>query len=94
MDVLPVLFSDVKERLTSAGVSSFNIVGIRAPNLEVGGLEEFVAMGDNSLLYEASCITSEYVEEGGTKWPYTYDYVDDVPKCNIGRTLSTPFPGL
>ncbi|XP_041373949.1 chitin deacetylase 1-like [Gigantopelta aegis] len=83
----------VKDELIKAGLPAEDILGVRAPNLMAGGLKEFVALGDNKFLYDASCITSTFIEQGNTKWPYTYDFVDDVPKCNIGTTLDVKFPG-
>jgi len=41
----------------------------------------YTGIGDNDLVYDAGCITSEFDTESTFKWPYTYDFLPGAT-CN------------
>ena len=50
-------------------------------------------MGNNGLLYEAGCVTSQYDQQLNYKWPFTYDYPPTDNLCNTGTSPTIKFPG-
>nr|KAG5700156.1 hypothetical protein BaRGS_010463 [Batillaria attramentaria] len=48
----------VKAAVVAAGVPEPDVVGVRAPQLMPGGLNEFTALAQEGFLYDASCSTS------------------------------------
>ncbi|KAL8598040.1 hypothetical protein ACOMHN_062638 [Nucella lapillus] len=81
---------EVRQVVSSAGVPEKSIIGVRAPDLKPGGLEEFLALSEEGFLYDASCATVSLPED--LDWPYTYDFVSG-PKCDNGETPEKKFPG-
>jgi len=83
--------AEVKQSLVDAGINENRILGVRAPNLNPGGLEEFTALAENGLLYDASCTNSRVDSNGSPLWPYSCDFPG--PKCDNGKTPDEEFPG-
>ena len=71
---------------------SAEILGIRAPQLQPGGLNEFTALAQEKFLYDASCSTSSFDDENSLLWPYTYDFAPG-PSCDNGESPEQEFPG-
>ena len=84
---------EVRNAVSAEGVPADEILGIRAPQLQPGGLNEFTALAQEKFLYDASCSTSSFVEEGTLLWPYTYDYAPG-PTCDNGESPEQEFPGM
>ena len=82
----------MRDLLEAVGVHRQDLLGVRAPQLQPGGFNEFLALSSENFLYDASCITSTFDEEGSLLWPYTYDFAPG-PTCDGGETLEIVFPG-
>ena len=82
----------MRDLLVAVGVDRRELLGVRAPLLQPAGFKEFVALVSENFLYDASCITSTFDDEGSLLWPYTYDFVPG-PTCDGGETLEIGFPG-
>ncbi|XP_076438274.1 chitin deacetylase 7-like [Babylonia areolata] len=82
----------VRKALIGAGVPEQTILGVRAPNLRPGGLNEFMALAQEKFLYDASCSTGGTDSEQAQLWPYTYDFAPG-PKCDNGDSPQQEFPG-
>lgn len=87
------MIKSVKNRIVSAGIKSEDIRGYRSPQLAFGGNAEFVGIGNNNLVYDAGCVTSEYDTESTFKWPFTYDHVPGVNCNGQSAPIDRPFPG-
>ncbi|XP_060067399.1 chitin deacetylase 8-like [Ylistrum balloti] len=81
----------MKTRLGRDGIPSS--YGVRAPHLSFGGTNEYIGIQTNDMMYDSSCVTSEFVSPGTLKWPFTYDYDYGMFKCDIGTSVDRPFPG-
>lgn len=79
----------VRDQIEISGVSRWDVVGVRAPNLRPGGTDEFTALATDGFEYDASCTSSAY----GLMWPYTYDFPTGTPRCDNGATPDQAFPG-
>ncbi|KAL5019612.1 hypothetical protein ScPMuIL_002504 [Solemya velum] len=89
------VLKELHTKLDKNGVKTKDVVGVRAPELFMGGTEEFIGIGDEGFLYDASCATSKYMEENNLLWPYTYDVIPKAEvKCDIGKSVDKAFPGL
>ncbi|VDI33615.1 Hypothetical predicted protein [Mytilus galloprovincialis] len=75
------LIKTVKTKITGAGINGDDVRGYRPPQLNFGGTEEFIGIGDNGLVYDAGCVTSEYDTASTFKWPFTYDFPEGAT-CN------------
>ena len=84
--------SGMRALMEAAGVPSEKILGVRAPQLQPGGVKEFLALSQEKFLYDASCITATFDDEGSLLWPYTYDFAPG-PACEGGESPEVPFPG-
>ncbi|XP_033757829.1 uncharacterized protein LOC117340177 [Pecten maximus] len=82
----------MKKRLNTIGIP--HVTGVRAPLLSFGGTDEYIGIQSNDMIYDSSCVTSEFVTPGTLKWPFTYDYDYGLLKCNIGERVDKAFPGL
>ncbi|PVD27722.1 hypothetical protein C0Q70_12893 [Pomacea canaliculata] len=78
----------VRDQIEISGVSRWDVVGVRAPNLRPGGTDEFTALATDGFEYDASCTSSAY----GLMWPYTYDFPTGTPRCDNGATPDQAFP--
>ncbi|XP_052804634.1 chitin deacetylase 7-like isoform X3 [Mya arenaria] len=83
----------VVQSLTDVGVKPEDIQGIRVPQLEVGGTDQFIGMEKNGLVYDTSCAIESLSQKTTLIWPYTLDYTT-VPKCDHGETPDKPFKGV
>ena len=52
----------------------------------------FLGMGDNGLLYDSSCVSTNHSTKETLLWPFTLD-VMPVPPCDIGTAPTKPFAG-
>ncbi|KAK7487587.1 hypothetical protein BaRGS_00021137 [Batillaria attramentaria] len=83
----------VKAAVVAAGVPEPDVVGVRAPQLMPGGLNEFTALAQEGFLYDASCSTSRFDgDQSELLWPYTYDFAPG-PSCDSGEGPEAEFPG-
>ncbi|OWF55531.1 uncharacterized protein LOC110458729 [Mizuhopecten yessoensis] len=83
----------MKIKLGVSGIPANTVVGVRAPFLSFGGTDEYIGIANNGMMYDSSCVTSNYVTPGTLKWPFTYDYDYGLFKCNIGKSVYQAFPG-
>ena len=81
----------MKAKLAGAGIPADRITGSRAPSLLDGGDDQFDAVTKSKLEYDSSCPNLQYSNEN-VIWPYTYDYVENTPRCDL-RTPSKSYPG-
>ncbi len=76
-------------------VPAEEIVGIRAPFLEVGGDEQFTMMVEDGFQYDSSMPSLEYgymnLENG--RWPHTFDYASTMD-CVIQPCPTCSYPGI
>ncbi|KAK7106266.1 chitin deacetylase 7-like isoform X2 [Littorina saxatilis] len=84
--------AQVRSAAVAQGVPEAEILGVRAPNLRPGGLDEFTAMAQEQFLYDASCSTSKFVDQSSLLWPYTYDFAPGID-CDNGEGPEQEFPG-
>nr|XP_034299792.1 uncharacterized protein LOC105329702 [Crassostrea gigas] len=87
------MMKTVKQDLKTAGVAENSIKGVRLPQLATSGDTEFIAMGNNGLLYDAGCVTSQYDQQLNYKWPFTYDFPPTDNLCTTGTSPTKNFPG-
>lgn len=71
------------------------IIGFRAPFLQIGGNEMFSALVEKNFLYDCSMPSRlyGYVDLGNGLYPYTLDY-DTVQDCEIKPCPTCSFPGF
>ncbi|XP_012943610.1 chitin deacetylase 7 [Aplysia californica] len=86
-------FQLMKTKITDVFVPEDQVVGSRAPELSVGGDDQFAAIEQVGLSYDSSCSSSEYAYRDNMLWPYTYDYIYRTPKCTIGRAPESAHKG-
>lgn len=84
--------AEVKKAVVGSGVLASSVIGVRAPELMPGGLQQFTALGLEGFLYDASCTTSIFDDRGNLLWPYTYDFAPG-PACDNGEGPEQAFPG-
>ena len=87
------MVEDVKKFIVEAGVDEKDILGLRSPQLAPGGNEMFDGLGNNGMLYAASCVSSKNSEPATLKWPFTLDYDFDQYSCNSGKAPDLEYPG-
>lgn len=86
-------YKNVKSKITSVLVPGDAIQGSRGPELSAGGDDQFAAMDQIGLTYDSTCANTQYSYKDNLLWPYTYDYVYETPKCNIGKAPTTAHKG-
>ncbi|KAL4228779.1 hypothetical protein ACF0H5_011819 [Mactra antiquata] len=69
-----------------------NVLGVRAPQLAMGGSDEMIGIGSNNMLYDSSCTNVGYSEPGTFLWPYTFDYIPSAT-CDNGKSPDIMFTG-
>ena len=88
---------DMKEILRVWGqIEAGSIVGFRAPEIQVGGNNEFGALHDLGFLYESSMPTQK--KPTRPMWPYTLDYSSTqdcvIPPCPTGEITLDIAPSI
>ncbi|XP_014665098.1 PREDICTED: uncharacterized protein LOC106807305 [Priapulus caudatus] len=84
-------FADQRTIVSSlANVKPVDVVGMRAPFLQVGGDDQFAMLYDNNFLYDNSMPTPNI--EPPT-WPYTLEYRSTQP-CVVPPCPTQSFPGV
>ncbi|WAR04455.1 CDA7-like protein [Mya arenaria] len=83
----------VVQSLTDVGVKPEDIQGIRVPQLQVGGTDQFIGMGSNGLTYDSSCSNVGFSSPSTFIWPYTLDFVPGA-SCDNGDAPDKPFKGV
>uniref|UniRef100_K1QM48 NodB homology domain-containing protein n=1 Tax=Magallana gigas TaxID=29159 RepID=K1QM48_MAGGI len=63
------------------------------PATEGDMLNMMKTMGNNGLLYDAGCVTSQYDQQLNYKWPFTYDFPPTDNLCTTGTSPTKKFPG-
>lgn len=85
-------FLTVKNSLRRAGIDPAGVLGVRAPELKPGGLDQWVALSQDGFLYDASCTRGSASGASGFFWPYTYDFAPGLA-CDSGEGPEQVFPG-
>ena len=81
--------------MSMANVSPFQVRGVRAPYLQMGGDNQMLAMqwwqsnGAKKFVYDS---TRSSIDDRNL-WPYTYDY-DSTQDCPSGGCPTKSFPGI
>jgi len=75
-----------------AMVEATEVKGMRAPQLAIGGNNQFEAMREQGFLYDNS-MSANPGQNGSRFWPQTLDY-KLAWQCEIGPCPNRPFPGL
>jgi hypothetical protein len=88
--------TDMREMLVKyAHVAKEDIVGIRAPFLEIGGDQQWTMMQEDGFLYDSSMPSLEYgytnLENG--RWPHSFDYRSTMD-CVIPPCPTCSYPGI
>ncbi|KAL3885775.1 hypothetical protein ACJMK2_025814 [Sinanodonta woodiana] len=86
------MIKSMLDKMSTSGIDTKRVKGLRAPGLSIGGDDEFIALGLNGLQYDSSCASVELSRQATMIWPFTYDFVPG-PTCDIGRGPTNPFPG-
>ncbi|KAK3581031.1 hypothetical protein CHS0354_013927 [Potamilus streckersoni] len=86
------MIKSMLDKLSSSGIDTKSVKGLRAPGLNIGGDEEFIGLGLNGLQYDSSCASAELSRQETMVWPFTYNFVPG-PACDIGSGPANPFPG-
>lgn len=68
-------------------VNEDDVVGFRAPFLQIGGNTMYQVLFDNKFLYDSSMPTQQFIDP--PMWPYTLDYRSTqecvIPPCPTGK---------
>ncbi|XP_068676705.1 chitin deacetylase 7-like [Montipora foliosa] len=81
-----------KEILRKWGqVNENDVVGFRAPFLQIGGNTMYQVLYDNKFLYDSSMPTWDFIDP--PMWPYTLEYRSK-QECVIPPCPTNSFPGL
>lgn len=82
----------VRGQLDGIGVDLKEVLGVRAPELAIGGSDELIGIGTNQMLYDSSCSNVGYSDANTFIWPYTFDFLPTAT-CDNGKSPDKPFPG-
>ncbi|CAL1540268.1 unnamed protein product [Lymnaea stagnalis] len=86
----------MKERLhEKSGVPLKEIVGMRAPFLQVGGDAQYAMLKEHKFRYDTSMVTGNlYVNNEPPTWPFTLDTPPDSKTCSLTPCPTRSYPGL
>ncbi|BFZ10641.1 hypothetical protein BsWGS_13680 [Bradybaena similaris] len=84
-----------KQLHEKAGVRLKDIVGMRAPFLQLGGDGQFAMLKENKFRFDSSMVTGYlYSHNNPPIWPFTLDTPPDSTTCNIPPCPTGSYPGL
>ncbi|VDP09835.1 unnamed protein product [Soboliphyme baturini] len=75
-----------------SGIHVADIKGVRAPQLDIGGNEQFIMMQQDGFMYDNS-MSANPGPTGPVYWPQTLDY-KIAWKCEVPRCPNASFPGI
>ncbi|GFS10664.1 polysaccharide deacetylase-like protein [Elysia marginata] len=86
----------MRERLhRSAEIPIDEIVGMRAPFLQIGGDAQYAMLAENNFRYDTSMVTGDlHSNRKPPIWPFTLDTAPNSQTCNLTPCPRRSYPGL